>query len=237
MTQDGDDGRQAGLAGIGIGLPAEGATGTFLQRLRVLDDAAFTRELEACEAKVRRSIAGFIHDRDVAADIFAETVATAYRRRYKFLVGGGSFRAWVEKIAHNKVREHFRCQRSRCEVALPETSQVHQDSLSQVEALVAQEDAAQLALSLGRLDAGQQAVLRLFYRDGRSIRGIAAELGLEEATVRKRLSRGRQRLRDQLLQEDVYRNLSAEGKQAVADFLSENPEGRGDIASDMREEG
>jgi RNA polymerase sigma factor (sigma-70 family) len=237
MTPDGDDGRQAGLTGIGIGLPAEGGTGTFLQRLRILDDEAFTRELEACEAKVRRSIGGFIHDRDVAADIFAETVATAYRRRYKFLVGGGSFRAWIDKIAHNKVREHFRRQRSLREVALPETSQVHQDSLSQEEALVAQEDAAQLALSFGKLDADQQTMLRLFYRDGRSIRSIAEELGLKEAAVKKRLSRGRQQLRDQLLQEDVYRDLSAEGKQAVADFLSEDQECRGDIASDMREEG
>lgn len=233
-ARDGDDRREVGVSELGVAPPAEGVAGGIFRRLRVLDDEAFTIELEACEAKVRRSIAGFVHDRDVAADIFAETVATAYRRRFKFVVGGGSFRAWVEQIAHNKVREHFRRLRAHREVAFPDSSQVHQESLSQDEALVAQEDAARLALSLGGLGAGQQAVLRLFYGEERSIRGIAQELRLSDATVKKRLSRGRQRLREQLQQEDVYQYLSTEGKQAVAEFLSEGAELRG--VSDSRGE-
>ncbi len=205
----------------------EGVDGNILRRLRILDKEAFTRELEACEAKIRWSIAGFIHDPDVAADVFAETVEMAYDKRYRFLAGGGCFRAWVEQIAHYKIREHFRRRRMSRETVLSDASQVRQESLNPEETLVAQEDAVVLASSLGRLDAGQQAVLRLFYGEERTIRSIAKELRLSEATVRKRLSRGRLRLRELLLPEDVYRNLSAEGRQAVAEFLSEDPQFKG----------
>jgi RNA polymerase sigma factor (sigma-70 family) len=236
--QDGDDSREVGIPGFRVTPRAEGVAGTFTRRLRIFGAEAFIRELEDCEGKVRRYIAGFVHDPDIADDIFAEAVATAYRGRRKFAFGGGSFPAWIERIAFNKIREYFRRRRTNLEDAFPDTSQVHQDSLDPEESLVAQEDAARLALSLGKMDADLQAVLRLHYGEDLPIRGIAEELGLSEATVRKRLSRGRQRLRDLLRQEDVYRDLSARGKRAVAGFLGEDPklrgtppEGSGDIKS------
>lgn len=224
--QDGGDGHDASRTDFGLAVPVEGIGGSFLRRLRVLDDEAFVRELEACEGLVRRYIGSFIHDPDVADDIFSETVEKAYRRRYRFLAGGGSFRSWAERIAFNNVRDHFRLRRIRREVALPETSQSHQESLGQDEALVAQEDAAMLALSLAALDDDLRAVLRRHYGESRSIRSIARELGLSEDAVKKRLSRGRQQLRERLQREGVYRNLSADGKQAVADLLSEDPQFR-----------
>jgi RNA polymerase sigma factor (sigma-70 family) len=233
--QDGGDGRDAGSADFGMAVPAKGIGGSFLRRLRILDDEAFVRELEACEGLVRRYIGSFIHDPDVADDVFGETVEAAYRYRYRFVAGRGSFSDWATKIALNKIHEYFRGCRIRREVALPGTSQSHQASLGQDEALVAQEDAAMLALSFAALDEDLRAVLRRYYGGSRSIRSIARELGLSEDAVKKRLSRGRQQLRERLQQEDVYRNLSAKGKQAVADLLSEDPQFRdnGDTERDF----
>lgn len=205
----------------------DGLGGGFFRRWRLRGNEEFVRELEAGEENLRWFIAGFIHDRDEADDIFAETVATAYIRRYKFMAGGGSFRAWIEQIAYNKVREHFRSRRRAREDALSDTSQVHQETLDQEEALVVQEDAASLGLSLGDMDAGQQMVLRLHYLGRMSVSDIAGELNLSEDAVKKRLSRGRQRLGDLLRAADVYWRLSAEGKRALADLLSEDPELRG----------
>jgi len=191
-----------------------------LQRLQVFDDETFARELVACEVRTRRYIAAFVHDPDDAKDVFSETVETAYGKRWQLLLGRGNFAAWIQRIASHKVNEYFRRRRSRRRAADFETSQDHGASPSHEDALVAQEDAAQLALVLGKLPEGQQVVLRMHYGEGRPVASIALELGIAEHAVRNRLARGRQLLRKRLLRHDVYQTLSEAGKLAVAELLS-----------------
>lgn len=50
------------------------------------------------------------------------------------------------------------------------------------------------------LPSSSREVMVLFYREGLSIHDIAAQLGLREAAVKKRLSRARQRVRQEVLQ-------------------------------------
>jgi RNA polymerase sigma-70 factor, ECF subfamily len=188
-------------------------------RWQILDDEAFTREVIACEARTRRHIAAFVHEPDDAKDVYGETVETAYRKRWQFVVVGGGFVDWVQRIASHKINEHFRRQRSRRRAADLETSQGHQETPSHEDTLLAQEDAAQLALVLWSLPASQRDVLRMFYGEQRPVASIAADLGIDENAVRNRLARGRQLLRKHLLRDRVYQVLSEEGKQAVAEFL------------------
>jgi RNA polymerase sigma factor (sigma-70 family) len=189
-------------------------------RWRVFDNDAFTRELIACEKRTRRHIAAFVHDPDDAKDVYCETVETAYLKRWQFIVGGGSFGAWVQRIAAYKIAEYFRRQRSRRWAADLETSQDHPESPSHEDALVAQEDAAHLALELWRLPQKQRVVLQMHYGEGRPVASIAAELKIDELAVRNRLARGRRLLRKRLLKHKVYQALSEAGRQAVADFLT-----------------
>lgn len=59
-----------------------------------------------------------------------------------------------------------------------------------------------LEAALGKLDAKYRTALLLFYFDGRNTRSIGETLGISQAAVQTRLSRGRQMLRGLLAAED-----------------------------------
>jgi hypothetical protein len=67
------------------------------------------------------------------------------------------------------------------------------------ERLVAREGAHVLALALDALPDDAREVLTLFYREGETVGQVARLLGLREDTVKKRLSRAREALRDDML--------------------------------------
>ncbi len=68
------------------------------------------------------------------------------------------------------------------------------------DALLGDERATALAVALDALPSDACEVLTLFYREGRSVAQVARLLGLREDTVKKRLSRARAALRDEVLQ-------------------------------------
>lgn len=106
------------------------------------------------------------------------------------------FGAWVRGIARNRAREALRGRARRREVggdalgAVPDPSPDPGDRLDGARA------EATLWSALQGLDEDHREVLVLYYREGRSVQQVAGQLELPEPTVRKRLSRARERLRE-----------------------------------------
>lgn len=147
-----------------------------------------------------RAIAGYIHRRvgDVHAteDLVADTFLAAMRGLPRYRPGGSPFLAWLYGIASRLVNAWARRQRRAAMRRLSAQSAI-------VAGGAAGEAAADIDGELARaalltLPPRFQTVLALHYLEGMPVADIALALGCREGTVKSRLARGRERLRQKL---------------------------------------
>jgi RNA polymerase sigma factor (sigma-70 family) len=132
--------------------------------------------------------------RDRADDLAATTFTVAFERRATFR-GQDNVRAWLFGIATNLLRNEWRAE---------------QRAISALAQLTAAADPAEAGArahrdevlqALARLDPDQREVVLLHAWEGLSYEEIAAAIGVPIGTVRSRLARARQRLRQLLADE------------------------------------
>src|SRR5690606_14557838 len=113
-----------------------------------------------------------------------------------------SFLPWLRQITRNLARDHLRASRHRpldgegAEIAISLAADPSPTPAQQLDQDEREQAAAEL---IAALPEDSREVLLLYYREGQSSRQVATLLGLSDAAVRKRLSRARQGLRDDLL--------------------------------------
>lgn len=141
--------------------------------------------------------------RDVATseDIAQEAFLSAWHNLRR-LKNPSSFLPWLRQITRNLARDHLRGRRNRmlqgeaAELAIQHAADPDGCPLQQ--ALDAEREAVAADL-ISDLPEDSREVLLLYYREGQSSRQVAMLLGLSDAAVRKRLSRARQSVREDLL--------------------------------------
>lgn len=173
-----------------------------LLRAAARDPDAFAELYLRYEPVVLRYLAGRLGDREAAADLTAETFATAFLQAHRFRDDGAPAVGWLLGIAHHAFLGTLRRgrietrARARLGVEQPAWSEA---SLDRVDALVDLGSGDHpLRRALATLpEAQREAVLHYVVGD-QSYDELAAALGLPQATVRQRVSRGLARLRSQL---------------------------------------
>ena len=156
----------------------------------VLDKESFCAQVIGCQETMFRTARAILRNDQDAEDAVQEAICAAFARRDS-LRDAEKFKPWMLRILTNKCYDACRRRRNTSdldaagEVPAPETDQAERLSLWQA------------VLSLND---DLRAPVTLFYYDGLSIREISRVLGISEAAVKTRLSRGRARLR-QLLDE------------------------------------
>jgi len=142
--------------------------------------------------------------RDVPAseDIAQDAFIRAWQNLRK-LGNPSSFLPWLRQITRNLARDHLRAQGFRANPpgdieAL--IAAVADPGLAPDEALAESQEARIAAGVIDALPEESREVLLLYYREGQSSRQVAALLGMQDAAVRKRLSRARTDIREELLQ-------------------------------------
>jgi len=146
-----------------------------------------------------------LSDPDAAADATQDAFFSAYKAMKKFR--GGSFKAWLLRIVTNSCYDQLRVKKRRPTSSLDdlpvesEHSQFLRDeSESPDEFLERQELGLLLQHGISALPIEQRAVLVLSDVQGLSYQEVAEIMDLSLGTVKSRLSRGRARLRDFLLE-------------------------------------
>ncbi len=146
-----------------------------------------------------------LSDPDAAADATQDAFLSAYKAMKKFR--GGSFKAWLLRIVTNACYDQLRVKKRRPTSSLDdmpvesEHSQFLRDeSESPDEFLERQELGHFLQHGISALPIEQRAVLVLSDVQGLSYQEVAEIMDLSLGTVKSRLSRGRARLRDFLLE-------------------------------------
>lgn len=154
----------------------------------VLDKDAFCAQVVGCQETMFRTARAILRNDQDAEDAVQEAICAAFARRDS-LRDAGKFKPWMLRILANKCYDACRKRRNTSdldaagEVPAPEADQAERLSLWQA------------VLSLND---DLRAPVALFYYDGLSIREISGVLGISEASVKTRLSRGRARLRQML---------------------------------------
>ncbi|HSJ54109.1 MAG TPA: sigma-70 family RNA polymerase sigma factor [Anaerolineae bacterium] len=146
-----------------------------------------------------------LNDPDAAADATQDAFFSAFKAMKKFR--GGSFKAWLLRIVTNACYDQLRVKKRRPTSSLDdlpveaEHSQFLRDqSESPDELLERQELGHLLQHGISALPMEQRAVLVLSDVQGLSYQEVAEIMDLSLGTVKSRLSRGRARLRDFLLE-------------------------------------
>ena len=174
-----------------------------LPAARAGDRQAFARLVAATQNTVTSIALAITRDVGHSEDIAQEAYLKVWSR-LDSLRQPGSFMPWLRQITRNLARDHLRKLQSRpgdrsdahdSEVCMDQLPAQHPDGEA---ALLEAEQTAMIRRALDALPDDSREVLTLYYREGESSRQVAELLGLSDAAVRKRLSRARASLREEV---------------------------------------
>jgi RNA polymerase sigma factor (sigma-70 family) len=165
------------------------------------DQNAYGRIVIACQNTVTAIALAITRDVAASEDIAQEAFLKAWQQLNR-LNNAASFLPWLRQITRNLARDHLRANRNRplsgesAEVAIgiaADPSPTPGERLLQTEEEIVATDI------ISALPAESRETLLLYYREGQSSLQVAALLGLSDAAVRKRLSRARATVREEML--------------------------------------
>ena len=171
------------------------------------DPAAFARLVALHESMVFNLAARLLGDGEEARDVAQEVFLQVYRTLGRF-EGRSSLKTWIYRIVvnqcHNRRRFWHRRGRDREEaldegLAAPDRFGGGAWQASPYQQAVAGERARRVQRALLGLRFDQRTVLVLREIEGLSCEEVAGALGIPEGTVKSRLSRAREALRERLL--------------------------------------
>lgn len=165
------------------------------------DHGAYGRVVAACQNTITAIALAIVRDVHTSQDIAQDAFLTAWQKLAR-LKNPDSFLPWLRQITRNLARDHLRTQRRHgppIDDAEAAIAQVADSRPCPADQQVQQEEAEAAAAAIDALPEESREVLLLFYREGQSSQQVATLLGLSDAAVRKRLSRARQTIRDEML--------------------------------------
>jgi RNA polymerase sigma factor (sigma-70 family) len=176
------------------------------------DLEAFNRLVLAYQDIVYYQAFRLLGERQYAEDAAQTAFISAFRKLGSFR--GGSFKAWMLRIVTNTCYDLFRREKSRPTVALEpldqhgneiESPSWMADSNALPEEIVEQtEIQEQVQLEIGKLSPKLRTVMVLVDLQALSYAEAARILGVSEGTVKSRLARARQKLRDLLVMDGYF---------------------------------
>jgi RNA polymerase sigma-70 factor (ECF subfamily) len=157
-------------------------------------DAEALASLYACYVeRITRYIYIRVTDHQLAEDITSRIFLKMLEKLDTYQVGQSPVIAWLYRMAHNAVIDHYRTKRTFISLEDVHPADVRQEDGIE-EKLELQIKSHQLGAALQVLTEEQQRVLILKFIDGLSTREIARQLGKQPGSVRSLQMRALQRL-------------------------------------------
>jgi RNA polymerase sigma-70 factor (ECF subfamily) len=184
---------------------ADARGGDLLQRARAGDGRAFEELAREAEVGLYRHVLRIVGTPEEAEDVVQDAFISAWRSLAAFQ--GGSFRAWLFRIATNRSIDLIRARRRRGELPLepPEGEEVEwaepaAGGPDPVEIASRDEALAVVEEALRGIPSEQRAALLLRDVEGFSYEEIAQITAVEVGTVKSRIHRARTAVRNVLVQ-------------------------------------
>jgi RNA polymerase sigma factor (sigma-70 family) len=157
------------------------------------DTSAFARVVDAYRATVSSIALAIVRDVPMSEDVAQEVFVAAWQRLAD-LRDASSLGPWLRQVTRNRAHDALR-RRREAPLDPAAASTRADDTLEPDAVVVAREEHAVVVEALDELPTEAREILLLYYREGQSIRQVAHLLDLSEAAAKKRLSRARGRLR------------------------------------------
>lgn len=177
---------------------------TFIQRSQRGDLDAFNQLVLHYQGQVYNLALRMLGNQASAADAAQEAFISAYQAIASF--HGGNFRSWLLRITANACKDMMRSARARPSLSLeslvePNPGNIPQSSAESPEDFALRSElGAEIQRGLDSLPAEQRLAVVLIDVQGYSYEEAAQVMGASLGTVKSRLSRARERLRDYLRQ-------------------------------------
>lgn len=133
---------------------------------------------------------------DISEELAQETFLSAWKN-LRQLTDPSGFRPWLCTIARNMLNRYYH-KKKPVPLDPVHLADLSDQTQNPTENLITQEEHVMLEQALMQIPAEYREPLVLYYRQEKSIREVAVGLGLNESTVRTRLHRARQILRDEI---------------------------------------
>ncbi|WP_269790609.1 RNA polymerase sigma factor [Stenotrophomonas sp. Iso1] len=162
---------------------------------------SYGRIVLACQNTVTSIALAITRDVQASEDIAQEAFIKAWQQLTQ-LNNNVSFLPWLRQITRNLARDWLRANHQRplsgeaAEIAIGMAADPAPDG---ADAMVRVEEELAAEEIISALPEDSREALLLFYREGQSSQQVATLLGLSDAAVRKRLSRARATVRDEML--------------------------------------
>ncbi len=161
-------------------------------------DTLLMRYDEYIHTYIRFSIADEELLEDIFQEVFIKVMTTIRADRYK---AQGRFKAWLSRITHNMIMDHFRQDKNSPYIMDKEESErlaPMDDELNVEEAILQQENLAEVQEWLLMLEPEQQDVVRMRFWYNMSFKEIADEKGISINTALGRMRYALKNLRKHL---------------------------------------
>ena len=180
--------------------PQEDLLKELIVRAKDGDSKAYGKIFRLCYEDIYDYVARRVGNRSDAEDLTMHVFAKGLKAVASYEERGLSVKAWLYRIAHNAIVDHFRIQRPT--VDLEEVPEIAADG-DVVSLISSQEERRGLYLEIAGLPAAQAEVLILRFIEDRSVAETAMILDKKEVTVRALQFKGIKKLRDRLVGEET----------------------------------
>ncbi len=161
------------------------------------DSSAFAELVQTHTSMVCAICLAIVGDPRRAEEVAQDTFVHAWQSLGK-LRNPESFRPWLRQLARNRSNQCLRDTKRRGQTFVNDQrlfEGARAGDLDPFQRVAQREGIARIDEALMELPTDSREVLILYYREGQSVRQVADLLEIPEATVRKRLSRGREKMR------------------------------------------
>lgn len=188
-------------AASGAAPPPELDETTLIQHARGGSREAFGHLYERHRATIARYVAARIRDPSDSEDLTEAIFESAWRAMGRYREQGVPFLAWLYRLAHNRVVDHYRALRPMVTL-IPEVHESIEDASAPLELNI---DSADLLKALHALTDDQRDVIVLRFIQGMSGREVAQAMDKREDAVRALQFRALATLRRILAGEEMQR--------------------------------
>lgn len=168
------------------------------------EEQLYEERVKACKGMIRRLVARFIKDEATAQDVMQQVFIRAWIQRKKF-EGRSKYSTWLYRLAIRCVMNHLYGDKRRVRIVdpIPERFEEmhtvgHYLYCSPDIGLAEEEDLRRLEAAIQTLPKALQEVLVLQVVYGWPLAQIAKDLGIPEGTVKSRIFRAKQALKELL---------------------------------------
>jgi RNA polymerase sigma-70 factor (ECF subfamily) len=162
--------------------PTDDREDRLVDRARRRDADAFGRLYELHLDRIYRYIYYRVGSSNEAEDLTEHVFLKAWEAIGRYESRGLPFAAWLYRMAHNAVIDHYRARRPT--TSIDETFDLEDERQNPVASAEALFDREELKVAIGRLNSDQQTVILLRFTEGLSHAEVGKILGKSEGAVR-----------------------------------------------------